>query len=403
MPSLVMKRGKPRYVGTVYAEGVRGPTKLFPDDSKKSYREAAAWEKTETDRLRKKIKDQRAAETATGSLNKCIRIDSWTDDYLDWIMDNDYADKTYHEKKAAMKILADHPGVSPDLPVDAIDRFVAARLFDAQLKTRSGNAVNKDRKNLGAAWQWGRDHYRNWPRGDNPFLIVPKKSETRQPRYVPPESDFWAVYDHVAGLAEDGTDVHVQDRVMLLAYLHLAARRTELFRTRLSDVDLSRRSVRLWTRKREGGAWEYDILPLTRELTSELTAWLQRRMAQATEDKEHLFVCLSPQPVNEQYFGLPFLKRSHIMARWCKQANVTKFGWHGIRHLTASTLYRRGYNVSHIQAVLRHKSATTTSRYLRSLGIDEVRDTLDQGLTRDDSTAQIIPFQQKKTASGPTS
>ncbi|MFP3999915.1 MAG: tyrosine-type recombinase/integrase, partial [Desulfobacterales bacterium] len=179
---------------------------------------------------------------------------------------------------------------------------------------------------------------------------------------------------------------------------------SELFRAQLSDVDLGRKTIRLWTRKRQGGAWEHDILPMTVELARELTGWIQRRLAHATADKKYLFVCLSPQPVNERYFGLPFLKRSHVMARWCKQAEVTRFGWHAIRHLTASTLYRRGYSVSHIQAVLRHKSATTTSRYLRSLGIDEVRDTLDQGLTREDSRAQIIPFQQqKKTASGPTS
>lgn len=392
MPSLITKRGKKRYLGTVWVDNQRGPTRLFPDDSKKSYRAAIEWENTERERIRRELAK---AETGTAFLS----VEQWVDDYLDYIVQHNYATITYQEKKAAFERLAAASAVNADMPVADIDRFLCAEFLNNQMTTRTGNAVNKDRKNLGAAWQWGRENFRDWPIGENPFLAVARKPEIRHPRYVPPEDDFWLVYDYVAGNAASfGTDEAIQDRVMLLAYLHLAARRSELFKAKWSDVDFSRKSIRLWTRKREGGVMECDWLPMTEELTAELKMWARRRLAQPTIDKQHLFVCLSTLPCCDAYYGKPFVQRRHALARWCKKAEVNpSFGWHAIRHLTASTLYRRGYDLSHIQAILRHKSATTTVRYLRTLGINEVRTVLEEGLQRE---CQVIPLHKAKTASG---
>lgn len=389
MPSLLMRRGKRRYRGTVHVQGVRGPSKWFPDDSKKSYRDAVAWEQEQAALLHKKI---RQAQIRTASSN----VRQWVNDYLDHVMIN-YSAKTYQEKKAAFERLA-ASGVAPETLLVDIDRYTAIDFYDGQIHAgRSGNAVNKDRKNLGAAWQWGRENRRDWPMGENPFLAPGKKPEQRHPRYVPPEADYWKVYDHVAGLAESGQDVHVQDRVMLTAYLHLAARRSELFTAKWSDVDFSGRQIRLWTRKREGGTMEYDWLPMTADLAKELKAWAARRLAQHTQDKQHIFVCLDTLPCTTEYHGLPFTQRRHAMARWCKAAGVKKFGWHAIRHLTASILYRRGEPQGVIQAILRHKSATTTARYMRTIGSNEVREVLDKGLIR---PAKVVQFDQSRTASG---
>jgi integrase len=60
--------------------------------------------------------------------------------------------------------------------------------------------------------------------------------------------------------------------------------------------------------------------------------------------------------------------------------------------------YRRGYSQGFIQVILRHKSPSTTTRYMHTLGHDEVRAVLDDGLKRD--AALVIPFDQSKTASG---
>ena len=53
------------------------------------------------------------------------------------------------------------------------------------------------------------------------------------------------------------------------------------------------------------------------------------------------------------------------------------FGFHSIRHLTASTLYKMGVTIADIQSVLRHQSATTTAKYIKSLGREGVRPGLE--------------------------
>jgi integrase len=82
-----------------------------------------------------------------------------------------------------------------------------------------------------------------------------------------------------------------------------------------------------------------------------------------------VFVCLESTPFCEQYKGQPSGKRLQFMLRRCDRAGVKRFGFHAIRHLTASTLYRAGYPSVVIQQILRHQRATTTNAYLRSRGL----------------------------------
>jgi integrase len=77
------------------------------------------------------------------------------------------------------------------------------------------------------------------------------------------------------------------------------------------------------------------------------------------------------------------------MKKLCKKAKVKPFGFHAIRHLTASILYKKGNPVSVIQAILRHKSPNTTTRYLRTLGLEDTRSALEEGLKM---PAKVIEF-----------
>lgn len=65
------------------------------------------------------------------------------------------------------------------------------------------------------------------------------------------------------------------------------------------------------------------------------------------------------------------------MGNLCERAKVKPFGFHAIRHLTASTLYNLGCVIADIQSVLRHQSATTTAKYIKSLGREAVRPALE--------------------------
>lgn len=66
-----------------------------------------------------------------------------------------------------------------------------------------------------------------------------------------------------------------------------------------------------------------------------------------------------------------------LMRKICKRAGVTPFGFHSIRHLFASKLWRQDVSLGHIQQLLRHKSPRVTERYLQSLGLEKVRKSLE--------------------------
>ena len=66
--------------------------------------------------------------------------------------------------------------------------------------------------------------------------------------------------------------------------------------------------------------------------------------------------------------------------------------------LFRSILYKAGEPVSKIQKILRHQNATTTNRYLSSLGFDveEMRESVEV-LSR--GPAKVIPLPKKGEAS----
>jgi integrase len=188
--------------------------------------------------------------------------------------------------------------------------------------------------------------------------------EIRHPRYVPPEEDFWKIYAVAEG----------QDKVMLLAFLHLAARRSEIFRLIWQDIDFINDRIRLGTRKRQDGTFEYDWLPMTKELHKSLRWWWENR---PIKNEPHVFLCLDDTAFTKEYYGKPFAVRRHFMSRLCEKGEVTPFGFHAVRHLSASILFNDGHDLGVIQAILRHQKPSTTEKYLKSIGVERVRSALE--------------------------
>jgi integrase len=287
-------------------------------------------------------------------------LGDWSQLYLDSAKAR-FSQKTYDEKVALFERFFEE--IDPTLPVVKLKLADIMTYIVKQKEVRSGNAANKDRKNLVAAWNWGMK-YMKPPLPSPNICLVDRMPEVRKPRYVPPEEDFWKVYAAAEG----------QDKVMLLALLHLAARRGEIFRLTWADVDFGNSRIRLWTQKRMGGTLEYDWLPMTGELRKTLMGWWEQR---PIKDQPQVFLCLDKTEFCRDYYGKPFLYRLHVMKRLCDRAGVQHFGFHAIRHLSASILFRLGYEVAVIQTILRHRSPNTTERYLRSVGLERVREALE--------------------------
>ena len=244
-------------------------------------------------------------------------------------------------------------------------------MLTGEFESRGGNAANADRKQLVAGWHWGIKYLGlSQP---NPCMVE-KFPEIRTPRYVPREEDFQKVISLTTG----------QDRVLLATYLCLGARRSELFRLRWDDVDFTNSRIRLSTRKRQEGSLEYDWLPMPASLQKTLDWWYENR---TFKDSPFVFLCENKSTI--EGYGQPFKGRMNFMKTLCDRAKVKPFGFHAIRHLTASTLYKMGYSISVIQAILRHKSPNTTVLYLRSLGLEETRPALDSMAARFQNTFAV--------------
>lgn len=380
MPTIITHHGKRIVRARVTVQG-RTRTKKYPDDSRKSYRAAIQWEEDKKTTLAEEIA---AEQTETATESNSILIETWLDKYLTDAQRR-FVKGTYQEKQFAFQQLADHPEISKATTVHDLTPEIAWNLVSSIAQARSGNCANKVRKNLARAWKWAKTIWpHTWPQTENPFAAIDKMPAEQTPRYVPPLEDFWKVYQ-----AADS----FQDRVMLMVFLQTAARRNEVFNLQFNDLDFEKNLIRLWTRKRVGGM-EYDWIPLTATLRRDLLAWIEHRIAMSEVDPDHIFICLEDSPFTKAYYGQPFQQRRHIMKRFCERAGVHPFGFHAIRHLTAVTLYRQGETVATIQGILRHRSANTTARYLKSLGLD--LEGSRAALEKMNGPAEIVEMEKQK-------
>jgi len=122
-----------------------------------------------------------------------------------------------------------------------------------------------------------------------------------------------------------------------------------------SDLDLKNNALTLWTRKRKSGVYEPDVIDMSKALKNILS----RRLKFCSEEKPWLFS-------NQQGLQLSKNTIDKIMPRLCEKAKVKPFGLHAIRHHVASQLAMK-WPLIHVQKFLRHKRATTTDVYLRSI------------------------------------
>ncbi len=292
----------------------------------------------ETKEKAKKWEASQKVEDWNAPKIQIVTVLEWFNRYLDAVQATGYAQTTYKRKIRAAKLLISHTGEK--MNAEDMTPAIAMEVLTKKARAISGGAANELRKELAAAWSWGVK-YLGFPK-DNPFAATDRFGHDEQRRYVPSETDFWKV----VGVSKK------DQRDMLLTILYTAARRGEVFRLTWSDIDIDARTVRLGTRKRQGGSMEYDHIPMVEPL-AEVFGHMEKAGI-------YLFT---------QKNGQPYTTRAPMMGTLCRKANVKPFGFHAIRHLSASIMAKAGVSLPVIQGVLRHKNALTTTRYIRSLGV----------------------------------
>jgi len=323
--------------------------------------------KTKTEAIEFEVKIKKLIKSKT--LINTVSLLKWVEEYLDFCKDR-MTKRTYEEKRKDFKWFCQD--LNPNMSIEKITPELALKKLKSLAKQRTGYTANKTRKNLIAAWNWGRKFLTGWPDVSNPFSLVPKFPYSKKSRYVPPMEDVEKVM----------SVMNEEDRTMLLCFLHTGARKNEIFKLKWSDVDFANNQIWLTTRKRKDGMEERDPLPMTQELRRAL---LKHKIKYGKY--EYVFT-------NK---GVPYKDRNRWLPRACKKAGVRIFRFHAIRHLTASWLDAHNVPLTTIQQILRHRNPNTTARYLHELR--GVQICLDE-VFNERNTGKILEFKKEKTSTG---
>jgi len=322
-------------------------------------KEAVEWEVAK----RKELKEnEKLQQLGMDLLTFCTK-------YLD--ESEKFVPRTYQEKQSLTRRILKCWG--PDTPVleitpEKIDSYLKSRAKYGNKKQKShklsssGNAMNKDRKNLMAMWNWGIRILDSMKRMENPVQDIERRPHDRKTQYVPPPEDVFKV---LAAATKE-------ERVFLSCYLHTAARRSEIFHLTWSDdINLEQRLIRLGSRKNRSGDMIYEWMPMNEELHKSLAWWWKNR---PVRNAVHVFVHDDPLHTN---YGKPYTQRRRILRSLCKRAGVRYFSYHALRRFVASVLAdRHKVSSKQIQRFLRHKNLRTTELYIHSL-TDDLRQTAD--------------------------
>ena len=254
-----------------------------------------------------------------------------------------FPQKTFDEKKYCLGRFYKFTG---DVSVVDITPPVILDFINERAKTGSNNSANKDRKNLRAFYSWVQQMYGILY---DPTAPIKMKPHTKGVRRLIPIQDILKVM-----LAATG-----HNRVLLGAYWHTGARKSEVLRwTWADDVNFEERWVRLGTRKNRSGEMTYEKLWMNDDLHGLLTwQWKNRHPKSA-----YVFCHMNPK---SKLYGERFVARFKMLKKLCKRAKVEKFGYHDIRHSVAKYLNDlQKVGLKKVQQVLRHRRQSTTEIYL---------------------------------------
>ena len=214
----------------------------------------------------------------------------------------------------------------------------------------SAYTANKEIRYLKATFNYG---LKKGLIGNNPVIGLDFLPVNKQRKYVPPLEDIVKVIECAGPETQD----------YLWTIRDTMARMSEVNNLTWDDVDLTARTITLYTRKKRGG----HRTPRTIPMTSRLYGIMSRRFETRDKKKPWVFWRRHWDRKNKCWHEGPYHKRQHLMAKLCKRAGVRPFGFHAIRHAGASLLDQQRIPLCTIQKILGHENRTTTEIYLHNL------------------------------------
>jgi len=284
----------------------------------------------------RKAQEKRRSEIRGGRTQTGMAFSEVANLYLDWSKRR-HAKKTYEYKVGVFRALLVWWGNNN---VVSLTPQIAHRY----LNTRpSNNNYNSHRKEICALISFCRNQ-----------LSLPVEDICRQLQKMPvrrAEKEIPTQEDVLRLLMAATPEI----KALLLTILHTAGRIDEILRLTWQDVNFEKAYVRLWTRKKVGGNWKARYIPMNHDLQGVLWTLYKKRLQEKWVFYNHKT-------------GTRYNRRPKLMPGLCKRAGVKPFGFHALRHLTASLLNDRfKVSLKNTQVILGHEAQGTTEIYVHSI------------------------------------
>lgn len=262
--------------------------------------------------------------------------------YLDW-SERRHAQGNVANKKVVFSKLASYLGITEkeDFPI----RKVTPSTIEIFLSksTPSANSYNNYRKELSTLFSWIQKIH--IPDLANPCAVIEKIPRETPEKKIPSKQEFLKI------LASCKPD----DRPLIVILIHTLARIDEILRLTWQDVNFDKGTVILWARKNKAGEWKPRTISMNSDLKPMLKSMWKRR-------KQEKWVFYNVRSGNR------YLRRPKLMRSLCKRAKIEGYGFHALRHFTATYLHDvKKVPTGVLSGILGHSNKRTTEIYLHTV------------------------------------
>jgi integrase len=318
----------------------RGDWRYSFEHQKKTYAgggfQTKAQARTAREERRKQVKTEESEKEKTLTAFSGI-----AKTYLDYSQKK-HAKKTYEYKAMVaahfIGFLQAHGHGDPDIAE------ITPQILHEYLNTRpSRHNYNAHRKELCTVFSYAIEKIKVL--AHSPCWNLDRMPEEKKRKEIPSVEEFMRI---VAAAPRD-----VQPLLVILT--HSLARIDEILRLTWKDVNFELKTITLWTRKRKDGNWEPRHIPMNEDLFNVLHPMWKRR-----EQEEWVF--WNKKEKNR------YNRRPKLMRSICKRAGTSHYGFHAIRHFSATYMHDvLKVPTGVLSYLLGHKNKATTEIYLHSV------------------------------------